>query len=165
MATKYKDCSTAPLVVGGVYEKLQENGLFQRVLVVCASQAVNGVWRGEALAYGEQPLDFIEGTETMSGWTLVSQPEALAEPIASDDLSMTAAKRLETEKAVLEKRVMSLEKQAKGEALTPNDVFEMMEKHGKSYGDIAKAHGIHHLTVRKLYNDAKTSRQAPRARG
>lgn len=163
---KYKDCATAPLVVGGVYEKLNDTGLKQRVLVTSATQAVNGTWQGEAHPYGSGSAEtFIEGTETMAGWALVAQPEELAEPVTSDDLVVSAEKRLEKEKAVLEQRINLLEKQAKGEGLTPNQVLEMVERHQKTFSDISKSTGVHHATVRKLYNDAKSSRQAPRAGG
>jgi hypothetical protein len=157
---KYKQLDTAPLVIGGVYEKTMQNGLKQRVTVLCGAQATDGTWRGEATPLSDPPFEMVEGTETMAGWALVATPKELGEPVFSDDLTQSALKRVEKEKAILEQRVKALEKKAAADAVTAKDIATLIDKNNKSPGEVARMLGLHHSTVRKMYNDFKAEDQA-----
>ena len=156
---KYKPCDTAPLVIGGVYEKTLQNGLKQRVHIGCGAQAVDGTWRGEAVPLSDPPFEMIEGTETMAGWSLVATPNELDEPIASDDLTQTALKRAEKENAILQQRIAALEKKLKADEVKAKDIVELVDNHKKTFGEVARMFSMHHSTARKMYNTYKAEQQ------
>jgi hypothetical protein len=141
-----------------VYERVEASGLRTQMLCYCAGQAVNGRWRGEVLQFNGQTLELVEGTETMAGLTLISVPEALSEPLTSDDLAQTAEKRLEKEVAIRDQRIKALEKEVLGEALTSAMVLELVEKHKKSFSDIAIDNGAHHQTIKDLFEQGKAAK-------
>lgn len=159
----YKSCETAPLVIGGVYEKVKQNGLKVRVLIINGYQAVSGTWRGEARPYEGQPFEMQQGTETMAGWDLVAAPAELEAPILSDNLETTALRALEKERNILQRRVEALEKKKASEKVTGKDIVKMIDVHNKTFGQVAAKLGMHHSTVRKMYKEARAEQQTKTA--
>ena len=77
---------TAPLIVGGVYERIQRNGKVAQAMCVCIEDSDAPIKKGILRQYG-YPEDYvIENDESLAGWDLIAVPNALDERIESENI-------------------------------------------------------------------------------
>ena len=99
------DIKTAPMIVGGVYEKLDITS-GQKITGVLLGKAPrsDGLYEGTIFVHGLQNERVLEGTLDYARWTLIAVPKTLDEPISADN----SPQAMEVEAAAIKKRLEAL---------------------------------------------------------
>lgn len=138
---------TAPIVCGGVYERVLPSGRVTRAQIVACEESHEGVFEGFMARMNFPPLKVKEDDESMRDWTLIAIPHELAEPMVPER-EETEVERLRRERD---------EARAQAQAAAHGDVTTQavkLRKAGKSWGEIGRELGIHHNKAKALVEAA-----------
>lgn len=142
---------TAPLVNGGCYEKIMQDGRRFEAMIMGVQEESDGSRRGWLHRFGYPPEVVQEDTESFSGWDLVATPQKLEEPILSERKE-SAIERLQRENALL-KRIQAKEEGKKTNVADTLDAatIHALRESGKTYADIGRQYGLAWQTVKSIH--------------
>lgn len=143
---------TAPLINGGCYEKIMQDGRKFEAMIMGIQENPDGSRVGWLHRYGYPPEAVTEDTESFSGWDLVAEPKRLEEPVRSERAE-SEVDRLQREVALL-KRQQAREEAEATKADPDPKVIGAMRDQGLSYVDIGKKLGIAWQTAKAIHQRA-----------
>lgn len=137
---------TAPIIAGGVYCKITQEGNKQYATVLCCSERNDGRLEGWLQSYGYPQERILEGSESMAGWDLIATPKTLTEPIRSEKFEdeITTLKR---ELSVLKKQLDTKE-EAEAQGFTPDKIKELRDS-GLKWTEVGETLGVPWQTAKK----------------
>jgi len=143
---------TVPLICGGVYERIDPaTALPERVQVNYIKRQVGGGLVGMARQHDSAyELEFVEGDESMMGWSLVAKPMELKEPISAGSVVEHENASLKRQLKAAKSRVSELEREEARQKLTDDKLVTLVQQ-GTRWGEIGKPYNMGWSEVKKRF--------------